>query len=230
MDDAILRKIKRCMDLSSSSNEHEAAMALKQMQAMMKKHNISESNVLAFEVNDSEYKTSTKGKPKAWVWDLHGSIAQALDCKSYLRGRHSDDKARLVFVGIGNTPDIASYAFDVLYRKVLDDRKRYLKHDIGHIQSSKLKTKMADAYCEGWVNSAYKKARNLNPCKETMQKIQAYEETKINLGKSLKLGFVTKNTPDNRIFKAFHDGVNDSDGFDLHVATGHTKQPQIARS
>lgn len=216
------------MDLSSSSNEHEAAMALKQMQAMMKKHSVSESNVLAFDVNESEDEASTKGKPKAWVWDLHRSIAQALDCKSYLRGLRSNNKTKLVFVGSGSSPEVASYAFDVLYRKILDDRKRYLKHDIGHIQSSKLKTKMADAYCEGWVNSAYRKARNLNPCKETMQKIQAYEETKMDLGKSLKFGFVTTNNPDHRISQAFHDGVEDSNGFDLHVAAGHTKQPQIA--
>ena len=40
MSDSILRKIERCEALSKSSNINEAATAYKQMQSLIKKHNV----------------------------------------------------------------------------------------------------------------------------------------------------------------------------------------------
>ena len=40
-DDKILDKIKKCLVLASSANEHEAAAALRQAQKLMEAHGIS---------------------------------------------------------------------------------------------------------------------------------------------------------------------------------------------
>lgn len=46
MDKAkVLEKIKKCLALSKSANEHEAAQALKQMQALMREYGISDADV-----------------------------------------------------------------------------------------------------------------------------------------------------------------------------------------
>jgi hypothetical protein len=39
--DDLLRKIRACLRLSKSANEHEAAAALRQAQALMREHGIS---------------------------------------------------------------------------------------------------------------------------------------------------------------------------------------------
>ena len=41
----VLEKIKKCLALGESANEHEAAQAIRQAQILMKKYGISENDV-----------------------------------------------------------------------------------------------------------------------------------------------------------------------------------------
>ena len=50
--DKILDKIKKCLALSSSSNEHEAAIALRQAQKLMELHGISDIDVKAAQAQE----------------------------------------------------------------------------------------------------------------------------------------------------------------------------------
>ncbi|CAM2994875.1 DUF2786 domain-containing protein [Acinetobacter celticus] len=54
MSDSILRKIKHCEALSKSPNGNEAAVAYKQMQALIKKHHI------AYKANQTNFKAGDK--------------------------------------------------------------------------------------------------------------------------------------------------------------------------
>jgi len=49
----IIDKICKCLRLSESGNPNEAALALRQATSMMKKHGISDTQVLSAEVTES---------------------------------------------------------------------------------------------------------------------------------------------------------------------------------
>ncbi|MFW6537711.1 DUF2786 domain-containing protein [Acinetobacter baumannii] len=228
MNEQILRKIKRCFELSKSSNENEAALAIKQMQALMQKHGFSEKHVLAADCVENAYEIGSKKKPPQWVLSLHSTIAQALDCSSMVRHWYGQKNIKLIFIGVGSTPEIASYAFDVLYRKLKKNRAEYIDEYLWRYKRAN-KTKLADAYCTGWVQNVYSKVKNLNPNLEIKYQVDAYKETKI------------KDFDPERIFKgnerfdkrermvqgAMNDGYSEAKEVDLFVATEHMEKVQI---
>lgn len=48
----VLDKIKKCLALGKSANEHEAAQALKQAQALMPKYEISDADVALSDIGE----------------------------------------------------------------------------------------------------------------------------------------------------------------------------------
>ena len=67
----ILDKIKKCLALSKSANEHEAAQALKQAQALMEKHEVNAVDIALSEV--SEQKADRK---MALNWQIGNGVLQ----------------------------------------------------------------------------------------------------------------------------------------------------------
>ncbi|MEV8215806.1 DUF2786 domain-containing protein [Leifsonia sp. NPDC077715] len=229
MNDQILRKIKRCMDLSKSSNEHEAALAIKQMQALMQKHGFNEKHVLATGVVENKHELDVRKNPAQWVLNLHSSIAQALDCASIVRHWDKDWNIQLIFIGVEPAPEIASYAFEVLYKKIKQNRSDYIQDKLWRYKRSN-KTKLADAYCTGWVQNVYAKIKNLNPNLEIEERINAYKETK--LAKTLRpdnifYGKVRFDKQEQRSLSAMRDGHDKAKEVNLFVATEHTEKVQI---
>lgn len=223
MTDSVLRRIKRCMDLSSSSNENEAALALKQMQALMKKHGITSQQVLASDVTEHATKTSVLKHPPKWTTDLHITVGQAMDCESIIR-RGWSEKAELVYLGVGTSTEVAGYAFEVLYRKLKQARQKFIKEYLRRYKSSN-KAKMADAYCEGWVINIYSKVKNLNPNIDVAEKIKAYKETGLDNfsdGEYEARSRVKKS--DSKAQSAKSLGYMESADVNLFAATGHSSQ------
>ena len=226
MNDEILRKIKRCMELSKSSNEHEAALALKQMQSLMQKHGFNEKHVKAADVCEFTFELKVK-KPAQWILNLHSAIGQALDCASVIshcKYFNSD----LVFIGVGSSPEIASYAFDVLFRKLKQNRSEYIENNLYRYKRAN-KTKLADAYCTGWVQNVYSKVKNLNPNLEIKEQVEAYQETKLknfNHDDAFE-GFERFDQEDGRAIAAMSDGYHESKDVNIFVATGHKEQKQL---
>ena len=104
MNNVLLNKIKKCLALSQSSNEHEAAIALKQANKLMKDNNIDLSDV---ELSDVKYVCiDRKIKNHTYKSALAIIIAQAMECKCL----YSDYSQRIYFVGVN--PELATYAYD----------------------------------------------------------------------------------------------------------------------
>ena len=61
----VIRKIKRCLALSKSSNENEAATAMRQAQALMREYRLTELDVRLSDVDEvqSEKSGRTAGQP-----------------------------------------------------------------------------------------------------------------------------------------------------------------------
>lgn len=227
LNDAALRKIKRCLELSKSSNENEAALALKQMQALMNKYGVTAKHVMAADITEYLTYLSVKKKPAQWVLNLHLAVADALDCKSIVR--HGDNRnIRLIFLGIDAVTEIAGYAFEVLFRKLKSDRANYINSELFRYKRAN-KTKYADAYCEGWVSSVHSKVKNLNPNIEIREKIKAYTETKLKNYRPDHFfnGRSRFNKDDDRVQVAIGNGFNQSKDINLFIATCHTEKDLI---
>lgn len=74
-----LDKIKKCLALSRSANEYEAAQALKHAQALMAQYGVNESDVALADVSECERK-APKTAPK-WHWALVHLCGQAFGCE-----------------------------------------------------------------------------------------------------------------------------------------------------
>ena len=137
----VLDKIKKCLALSKSSNEHEAGQAMKHAQALMKKYNI---NLASVEVNMNSVKVNKK--PARWVIYLASVVSLATGTRVI----HSHLQ-ELQFFGVESNAEIAVYMFEVLKRQCTRARREYLKTISTY--STTTKDKYADSFCVGWVKS-----------------------------------------------------------------------------
>lgn len=78
----IIDKISKCLALSKSANEHEAAVALKQAQTLMQKYKISEKQILISDIKERIIQTKTQ-RTKDIERRLKVMIANVFECGSY---------------------------------------------------------------------------------------------------------------------------------------------------
>lgn len=146
-------KIRKCLALAESGNEHEAAAALRQAKAIMKKFNL-ECDLSLLSLSKAEIETEQKQHPK-WAVDLAVVVARAFECSVY------SGRGRFIFVGEGCGPEVAMYSHEVLYRQLKAARKNYISNVFGSVAK---KRKAGRAFCEGWVFAISGKVREFaNP-------------------------------------------------------------------
>lgn len=147
--ETLLRKIRACMQLSKSANEHEAAAALRQAQALMREHGVSPREALASDVTERETKTGRRGD------DVHESMHRLIDIIRTMFRCHSvircgvGSPVSVVFYGTGADPEIAAYAFDAL-RVQMD---RAAKAHISRVRVRANREARGEAFRRGWVAS-----------------------------------------------------------------------------
>lgn len=117
----VLDKIKKCLALGQSANEHEAAQALKQAQALMEKYEVNAVDIALSRVSEQKADRKMAFKLADWQWGIANMISDIFGCQSYQRGK------TMMFYGIGNRAEISAYAFDVVYRQISADRRKFLK-------------------------------------------------------------------------------------------------------
>lgn len=227
LDDVVMRKIKRCMELSESSNQSEAAIALKQMQALMKKHGITSDQVEMSDIVEACNDLDIKSRVPSWILNLHTTISAALDCKSMVE-RGIGYKSTLKFIGVDPAPTIAAYAFEVLYKQIKTQRKHVIEGLDKRLKPAS-KTKIADAFCKGFVIGMYDKCANLNPDKKLDEKLKRYTDAKAeNPDKVYGGADSTKHSrhaPE--VVGAMVDGARAGSEVNLHAATEYKSQTLI---
>ena len=144
---AVLEKIKKCLALSKSANEHEAAQAMKQAQALMKKYEVDAVDVALSEVSEKGGDRQMAFKLAMWQWNVANMVADIFGCKSYKL------RKTMMFYGLGNRAEIAAYAFDVVYRQISAARREFLKTCRARKPSNR--TYLADQFCNGWMMGAW---------------------------------------------------------------------------
>lgn len=166
-----IEKIKKCLALSKSANEHEAAAALRQARALMEKFNVSDLEMLAAEVSESNAKAGAKRAPAMWENGLAGIVSEAFGCKLIFASGWSGSSWR--FVGCGAAPEIAQYAFTVLLRQVKKARAVFTKNECKRLKPAN-KTRRADLFCDAWVSSVAKQVRQFAGIPVNEAAIDAY--------------------------------------------------------
>lgn len=170
----VLEKIKKCLALSKSSNEHEAAQALKHAQKLMEIHGIDDVDIELSEITDFDV-PCVKTFP-TWHLQLLTLINNTFGCGSYQKINFMG-QAKIRFYGFNGKAEIAGYAYDVLLRQIKQARLEFIRTQLKRVHLVKNKTYRADQYCEGWVYGAY----------TAVAKMKVSEQEKSALDKYLKI-------------------------------------------
>jgi hypothetical protein len=118
MNSKVIDKIKKLLNLSKSTNEHEAANAASMAASLMAQHQIS---VAALEDEDDDPTASVIGshtidssahRKVVWKADLAFGVAASFGCKYYWSG------ARTVMVGRKGDVDSVKYIYKYLVREI----------------------------------------------------------------------------------------------------------------
>lgn len=181
----VIEKIKKCLALSKSANQHEAATALRQAQALMEKYNIDSDDAELLGIQEAFITGSGSRTPTVFEAVLANSIAKIMDCKALLN--HDIEITanmgfkkvhRWLFIGFDPAPEIATYAFDVLYRQLKKARLNFISTQLTRVKVKANKIKRADLFCEGWILEATKHVSHLKPNENKLNQIDQYVKNK----------------------------------------------------
>ncbi|WP_018608173.1 DUF2786 domain-containing protein [Uliginosibacterium gangwonense] len=158
----IIERIKKCLALAESDNPNEAATALRQAQALMRKYAINESDLVAREISCEEVEepSSSKTKPPTWEASLIQIIGSAFGCRAI--ASRPDSRAQCMkykYVGLSVNAKAASYTATVLLRQLLQARKRFLENIRNEVRLYGGTLRVAqtnqagEVFCIGWVEA-----------------------------------------------------------------------------
>lgn len=166
----IIDKIKKCLALSASSNEHEAEAALRQARKLMDTYGISDLDVEAAAASERRAKAGARCRPSNWETCLASKIADTFGCQLIFAGGMGGEWA---FIGCAAAPEISEYAFKVLYRQALRARDAHIEVRLKRCKPG-TKTRRADLFCEGWVQSVTGKIAAFAGTADQSQAIDIY--------------------------------------------------------
>lgn len=215
----VLEKIRKCLSLAESANEHEAAVAMRQAKKLMEANGLSASNFEVYELADKKAYTGFSRAPK-WAVDLAGTVALAFSCSLYIR--HG---GIFIFVGAGASPEVAEYSYLVLYRQLDRARKKYAKSLDGSWYSTARKRQLGRAFCEGWTEGVLATVWTFANAVPEQQKnmhngyMEALSRQKI--GKASK----RKSAIDAHTVDAAQEGRNQGEKIQLHQGVAAGDQP-----
>jgi len=182
-----IEKIKKCLRLSKSANEHEAAQALKQAQILMQQFGITDIDVQLSEIKESSLKVPLS--IPIWQHWLFAVCTRTFGVDGYIEmaiyASTGKKKAQYRFYGIPPKPELAAYAYEILLRQLRAARQKYMKEELSRVRLAKNKTYRADKFCEGWVMAASSQVKNFAISESEQQQLQAYRE-ELNLNDKAK--------------------------------------------
>lgn len=163
-----IRKIKHCLALSQSSNENEAATAMRQAQALMREYQLTETDVKLSDVGEVESSMSRAERRPLWDQHLSAVVASVFNVKS-LRYKHwcnikSRRVERATFVGVSPAQHIALYAYETLLARLTLARKEYVAGvRSGRYRSGYSASTAGDHFAIAWVGQVHSKLQELVP-------------------------------------------------------------------
>ncbi|CAM5562840.1 DUF2786 domain-containing protein [Eoetvoesiella caeni] len=172
-DEKILQKIKKCLALSKSANEHEAANALRQAHALMRIHQIEHSDVLASVVSETQVRSRSINSPSRWENTLVRAICAAFTCEALFIAWKAKKEAYWTFIGESANPEVAGYAYQVIHRQVRAGRREYLSNSCKDYPR-KIKNRMVDLFSVAWVEALERRINEFAKPDDYSDALKAY--------------------------------------------------------
>jgi len=182
--DKVLEKIKKCLRLAKSTNSNEAATALRHAQSLMKKYNINQQKIDLSDINSAISSAGKARNPPYFHQILVQTICNAFGVEAIYEYDFPGTKMNVKYFGIDTQPEIAVFAYVVLYRQLKKDRSEYLKTLKRYKRANK--TRKADLFAEAWVFVIWNKVKKLAQSKEQAALIKKYKENMYQNSTTLK--------------------------------------------
>lgn len=215
----ILTKIQKCLRLSKSSEPHEAAAALRQAQAMMRQHSVSDEELMGIEVKNVLVITPAPAMKKCPLGFAHlvSIIQTAFGVDAVMERAYVAGKPRLAFryFGVGGRPELAAYAHDVVWRQLWGSWNKYRKDfpELANVRGARM------GFWVGWLQRVRQQVVDFGATPEEKELVNrrklAHYDGGLSDGKQNKMAI------SGRMVAAGHQAA---DGFSLHrPVNGSTK-------
>lgn len=169
-----ITKVAKLFRLGRSSNPHEAAAALRQAQALMERHSISQAE-LPEDASESigEHWVRCRGmRPPVYGIALANLVSEAFGLRHFLRECAGPrPRAHLIFVGAQTQAEIGAYTYAVLLRQLERDRCKHLKR----VKLPRNRAARGDLFGLGWVSAVREQVQRFAG-RDDHQRIQAHIE------------------------------------------------------
>lgn len=228
MNEKILEKIKKCLRLAKSSNENEAAAAMRQAQKLMRLHGIEHGYVVAAEgVESQNVSVGSNKKPSAHVGMLAHMVCRAfgVDVIWSVTQLFGQRESRLEFYGMDSAPEVAGYAFEVLFRQLKRDRTRYMATLNKRLKRT-TKTRRGDLYAQAWVQAVEKQITAYERSEEEKAAVQTYREQRWPEVGETACRDNTKGTR-RHDYDAARQGYRDGEKVDFHRGVNGPRQAAL---
>lgn len=185
--ESVIKKIEKCLALSKSSNEHEAAAALRQATKLMAAYNITAEALAGAQIGESEADTNAWTRPPGWEMRLLHIIKEAFGCEVIMRLGNSGTKrlTKIVYIGVKHQAKLAAFAHEVLRRQVERDRTKYTATLTGYTRGDKIAA--GEAFSVGYVDNLRRQVEALAVPPEQAERIKAMKDRLLGgAGKSYK--------------------------------------------
>ncbi len=117
----VVSKVRKLFELSKSSNENEAALALARAREMLSKYNLSMADLTVDEMQgclEVTVGSVEAGKVlRLWVKALFFHVARGFQCENLVQRRHNAAPL-ITFIGTAEDVQVALEAFQFLYREL----------------------------------------------------------------------------------------------------------------
>lgn len=218
----ILEKIKKCLALSKSANEHEAAQALKHAQKLMVLYGIDDVDLQLSRITSVDIPCN-KTFPK-WQLNLLTLIDLVFGCKCYQK-IDALGRSEIHFYGFNGKAEIASYAYEVLLRQIKRDRLEFIRTHLKRVRVAKNKTFRADKYCEGWIDGAYNSVKRMILSTEEEQMLDKYLNARIKNPQTIKPRNQSNSVTTSTTYDDKYRGYNAGKQANIHNAVNSNQKP-----
>ncbi|MFM9271403.1 DUF2786 domain-containing protein [Halomonas elongata] len=179
--DRIMRKIERCMALSQSANAHEAGIALRHAQQLMQRYGLSEQDITLASVTDHTATVQAGKVPPRYLNSLAVLVNSAFGTQAIYSAtpQISGTQVRWIgqwqFLGTDGASQVAAYAYEVLQRQLIRDRKAYQSGLNRRIKRA-TRIRRGDAFAEAWVAGARESIVPVELPPSASEALEAYAE------------------------------------------------------